>query len=185
MSFFTDLPIKDSWVYTPKIHHDERGHFFESYQKEKFIKKIPNTTFVQDNQVQSKYGVLRGLHYQTQSAAQAKLVRVIQGKILDVAVDIRSYSPTFGQHVKVELSAENQKQFFVPHGFAHGYVSLSNHTIVMYKCDQFYSPDHEAGIRFDDPALNIDWGLDPSLIILSKKDKILPLFADHKPFDEH
>ncbi len=184
MSTFVDTPIEGLWIYTPKIHKDERGYFYESYQKENFDQKIPNTVFVQDNQVASSYGVLRGLHYQTKSAAQAKLIRVLRGKILDVAVDIRPNSPTYGQHFKILLSAENQKQFFVPHGFAHGYVALSNHTLVMYKCDQYYSPKHEAGIRYDDDQLHIDWGVDPSLMIISEKDSSLPTFANATPFDE-
>ena len=184
MSQFTEIEIEGLWIYSPNIHQDDRGSFFESYQQKVFNQKIPNTVFIQDNQVQSKYGVLRGLHYQTKSAPQAKLIRVLAGRILDVAVDIRPNSKTYGKHFSIELSAENQKQFFIPHGFAHGYVSLSNHTLVMYKCDEFYSPDYEAGIRYDDPSLNIDWGINKDHLILSQKDIILPLFNEHKSFDE-
>ncbi len=183
MNGFIDLDIEGLWIYRPVVFQDDRGYFFESYQSALFEQKIPDTVFVQDNQAASGYGVVRGLHYQCGSAAQAKLVRVLTGKILDVAVDLRPDSPSYGQHQKVLLSAENQKQFFIPRGFAHGYISLSNYTVVLYKCDAYYSPQDEAGIRYDDPQLNIDWGLPSHLLKLSPKDLKLPNFKNHKPIE--
>ncbi|HZH00201.1 MAG TPA: dTDP-4-dehydrorhamnose 3,5-epimerase, partial [Flavisolibacter sp.] len=134
--------------------------------------------FVQDNQSLSSYGVIRGLHYQAEPFAQAKLVRVLEGVILDVAVDIRKNSPTYGKSFSIELSAENKKQLFIPHGFAHGFSVLSENATVLYKCDQFYNKESEKGIRFDDPVLNIDWKMDAANAIVSEKDLILPLFKD-------
>ena len=158
-------------VIEPRIFKDERGYFFESFSSKRFEEEICKTTFVQDNESKSSYGVLRGLHFQKGEYAQAKLVRVVQGKVLDVAVDIRKDSPTFGQHVAVELSDENKRQFFVPRGFAHGFVVLSKEAIFQYKCDNFYAPEHEGGIAWNDPALGIDWKIDHKDALLSGKDK--------------
>ncbi|MDU1904891.1 MAG: dTDP-4-dehydrorhamnose 3,5-epimerase [Dysgonomonas sp.] len=158
-------------IIEPKVFNDNRGYFFESFSQKTFEEKICKTTFVQDNESMSSYGVLRGLHYQKPPHAQSKLVRVIKGKVLDVAVDIRDGSPTFGQHVAVELSEENKKQFFVPRGFAHGFVVLSEKVIFQYKCDNFYSPKLEGAIAWDDPDLSIDWQIPLDKIILSDKDK--------------
>lgn len=162
-------------ILEPKVFTDNRGYFFESFSQKIFEEKVCKTTFVQDNESKSSYGVLRGLHFQKPPHAQSKLVRVIQGKVLDVAVDIRKGSPTFGQHVSVELSEENKRQFFVPRGFAHGFVVLSDEVIFQYKCDNYYAPDFEGAIAWDDPDLNIDWQISNDDIILSDKDK------QHKP----
>jgi dTDP-4-dehydrorhamnose 3,5-epimerase len=168
--------IPDVLVFKPQIFGDERGYFFESFS-EVFLKQyIANTNFIQDNESKSSYGVLRGLHYQKGIYAQAKLVRVIKGKVLDVAVDIRPSSVTFGQHVAVELSEENKLQLYIPRGFAHGFVTLSEEAIFAYKCDNYYSPENEAGIAFDDNNLAIDWRIDPKNYNLSEKD------TKHKSF---
>ena len=158
-------------IIEPKVFGDERGYFFESFSQREFEEKVCKTTFVQDNESKSSYGVLRGLHFQKGEYAQAKLVRVVQGKVLDVAVDIRKDSPTFGQHVAVELSDENKRQFFVPRGFAHGFVVLSKEAIFQYKCDNFYAPEHEGGIAWNDPDLGIDWKIDIKDAVLSQKDR--------------
>ncbi|HLW09092.1 MAG TPA: dTDP-4-dehydrorhamnose 3,5-epimerase [Fermentimonas sp.] len=165
-------------VVRPKIFRDERGYFFESFSQKKFKEKINSTVFVQDNESHSRYGVLRGLHYQKYPFAQAKLVRVVRGKILDVAVDIRKDSPTFGKHFSIELSDENRLQIFIPHGFAHGFIVLSETAICQYKCDNYYEPYSAEGIKWDDEQLNIDWKLPQKEIILSEKDKA------NKSFDE-
>ena len=159
-------------IIEPKIFGDERGYFFESFSQKKFQEEVCNTTFVQDNESKSSYGVLRGLHFQKGEYAQAKLVRVVKGKVLDVAVDIRKGSPTFGKHVSVELTEENKRQFFVPRGFAHGFVVLSDEAIFQYKCDNLYAPEHEAGIAWNDPELEIDWKIDHKEAMLSGKDKL-------------
>lgn len=169
-------------VYEPKIHEDDRGYFYESYNQKTFEAGGISTQFVQDNQARSAYGVLRGLHYQIGSFAQAKLVRVIQGEVLDVVVDLRSHSPTYGKWYSIRLSAQNKRQFFVPRGFAHGYLVLSETAEFFYKCDNFYSREHEGGLRFDDPQLGIDWEIDLSKVILSEKDKKLPIFGQHRAF---
>lgn len=143
-------------IIEPKVFGDERGYFFESFSQKQFQEEVCNTTFVQDNESKSSYGVLRGLHFQKGEYAQAKLVRVVKGKVLDVAVDIRKGSPTFRKHVSVELTEENKRQFFVPRGFAHGFVVLSDEAIFQYKCDNFYTPEHEGGIAWNDPKLGID-----------------------------
>ncbi|MCL4117110.1 UNVERIFIED_CONTAM: hypothetical protein GTU68_024185 [Idotea baltica] len=153
----------------------------ESYNQSTLTKLGVTFKSIQDNQAKSGYGVLRGLHYQIGNMAQAKLVRVLQGAILDVAVDIRPNSLTYGQHLSVMLSAENKKQLFVPKGFAHGYLSLSDETIVFYKCDQYYSPANEGGIRFNDPTINVDWDIDLNKCLISEKDKRLPYFGHHRP----
>jgi dTDP-4-dehydrorhamnose 3,5-epimerase len=166
--------IKDLVIICPSVFEDTRGYFFEGYNKSKFSDLGIEIDFVQDNQSFSKRGTLRGLHYQNPSFAQTKLVRVLQGEIMDVAVDLRKESPTYGKHFGVLLSAENKKQLLVPQGFAHGFSVLSETAVVMYKCDQFYNKQSEGGIRFDDPALDIDWGMDLADAIVSEKDLILP-----------
>lgn len=171
-------PIKDLVVITPQVFGDERGYFFESYNKNKMIANGIEIDFVQDNQSFSKKGTLRGLHYQNPPYAQTKLVRVLDGEIMDVAVDLRRDSPTYGQHFAIRLTAENKKQLLVPKGFAHGFSVLSETAMVMYKCDEFYNKESEGGIRFDDTTLNIDWGMDLKDAIVSEKDMILPNIQD-------
>ncbi len=163
--------IEGVLILEPKVFIDERGYFFESFSQRLFEDRVAKTVFVQDNESKSRYGVLRGLHYQHPPYEQAKLVRVVSGKVLDVAVDIRPQSPTFGQHVAVELSEENRRQFFIPRGFAHGFAVLSETAVFQYKCDNYYAPDHEGGILWNDPSLAIDWRLPEKDIILSEKDK--------------
>ena len=171
---FLSTQLEGCYIIEPKIIGDERGYFMESFNEKAFEENTGQKVhFVQDNQSYSKKGVLRGLHYQTGSHAQAKLVRVLQGEVLDVAVDIRPESATFGQHVSVLLSAENQKQFFVPKGFAHGFVVLSETALFFYKCDNFYNKESEGGIFYNDPALHIDWKIEDQLLI-SEKDQALP-----------
>lgn len=166
----------------PDIFGDERGYFFESWNQEKYEKAGICCHFIQDNESKSRFGVLRGLHYQAAPFTQAKLVRVIFGAVLDVAVDIRRGSPTFGKHVAVELSAANKRQLFVPRGFAHGFAVLSESAVFAYKCDNSYAPKSERGIAFDDPALGIDWRVKPERFILSPKDTKNPLLADAECF---
>ena len=168
--------IKDLVVVNPAVFPDERGYFFEAYNQGKFNEKGIHYNFIQDNQSFSKRGVIRGLHLQINPFAQAKLVRVLEGEILDVAVDLRKGSPTYGQHFSVILSATNKKQLMVPHGFAHGFSVLSETASVLYKVDQVYHKDSERGIRYDDSTLNIDWQLTPEEIIVSEKDLVLPSF---------
>lgn len=158
-------------IIEPKIFGDSRGYFYESYSKRDFDAMVRPVDFVQDNQSMSTYGVVRGLHFQRGEHAQSKLVRVIQGTVLDVAVDVRIGSPTFGQHVAVELSAENHRQFFIPRGFAHGFAVLSETAIFQYKCDNLYCPESEGAIAFDDPALGIDWRIPMDKALLSDKDR--------------
>jgi dTDP-4-dehydrorhamnose 3,5-epimerase len=165
-------------IIEPRIFDDKRGFFYESYNNSVLLKHGVDIHFVQDNHSASQYGVLRGLHYQLKPFAQTKLVRVIRGKVLDVAVDIRKGSPTYGQHLTLELSAENKKQMLVPQGFAHGFVVLSDEAEFLYKCDNYYKKDAEGGIRFDDPTLNIDWGIPKADVILSEKDAELPFLMD-------
>lgn len=173
----TPLAVPDVFLIEPRIFKDSRGYFFESHNQNKF-KEITGLkiNWVQDNESKSTYGVLRGLHFQSPPMAQAKLVRVIQGKVLDVAVDIRPNSPTFGQHVSMVLSARNKKQLFVPRGFAHGFAVLSKTAIFSYKCDNFYSPEHDGGIKHNDKTLGIDWQIPKSERIISEKDLQLPAF---------
>lgn len=172
----TDLPGVLSVEQT--IFRDDRGYFFESYNEAQFHQGgIPNR-FIQDNQSRSTYGVIRGLHAQSHEHAQAKLVRVLQGRILDVAVDVRDGSPTFGQHVAVELSDETQHQLFIPRGFLHGFSVLSETAVIAYKCDNAYCRDAECGVRYDDPALGIDWRIDPAAVRVSDKDRDLGGLAD-------
>lgn len=158
-------------IIEPRILRDERGYFFESFSQREFQEKVCNTVFVQDNESKSCYGVLRGLHFQKPPYAQSKLVRVIKGAVLDVAVDIRKGSPTFGQHVAVELTEDNHRQFFIPRGFAHGFSVLTDEVIFQYKCDNFYAPQSEGALAWDDPDLGIDWRLPAEKVILSEKDR--------------
>lgn len=166
------------FIIEPKIFTDSRGYFFESFSERVFCENVRQIRFVQDNESKSSYGVLRGLHFQKPPYTQSKLVRCIKGCVLDVAVDIRRGSPTFGQHVAVELSEENHRQLFVPRGFAHGFSVLSPEAIFQYKCDNYYAPQSEGAIAWNDPALGIDWKLAPSDIILSEKDQKHPTLAE-------
>lgn len=171
-------------VIQPRIFLDARGYFFESYSKKVFDEQVRTVNFVQDNESKSSFGVLRGLHFQKPPYAQSKLVRVIHGRVLDVAVDIRKGSPTYGQWMAVELSGEKQNQLFIPRGFAHGFSVLSDEAVFQYKCDNFYHPESEGAIAWDDPQLNIDWQLPKESIILSQKDTHHPLLAEiESPFD--
>jgi len=175
--------IADVIIIEPKVHGDDRGYFVETYRQdilERFVGHSVN--FIQDNESKSERGVLRGLHYQIGDSAQSKLVRVISGRVLDVAVDIRQGSPTFAQHVAIELSAENKRQVFVPKGFAHGFVVLEDNTIFSYKVDNYYSPAKDRGIAFDDPSLAINWEVPTSQLLLSAKDQQQPLLADAELF---
>lgn len=170
--------IKDLVIIEPEVFGDERGFFFESYNKTKLKDLGINADFVQDNQSFSKKGTLRGLHYQNPPFAQTKLVRVLEGEIIDVAVDLRKDSPTYGKSYSVLLSATNKKQLLVPQGFAHGFSVISETASVMYKCDQFYNKASEGGIKYDDPSLNIDWGMNLDEAIVSEKDQILPFIEN-------
>ena len=165
-------------IIEPRIFKDDRGYFFESFSQREFEEKVCKTTFVQDNESKSGYGVLRGLHFQKPPFAQSKLVRVIKGAVLDVAVDIRKGSLTFGQYVSVELTGENHRQFFIPRGFAHGFSVLSEEVIFQYKCDNFYSPQSEGAIAWNDPDLNIDWRIPAEKVVLSEKDSKHPRLKD-------
>ena len=158
-------------IIEPRLFRDDRGYFFESFSQRDFQEKVCRTVFVQDNESKSSYGVLRGLHFQKPPHAQSKLVRVIKGAVLDVAVDIRRGSPTFGQHVAVELSEENHHQFFIPRGFAHGFSVLTDEVIFQYKCDNFYAPQSEGALAWDDPDLGIDWRIPTDKVLLSEKDR--------------
>ena len=175
----TDGPLPGLKLYTPRVFGDDRGYFFEVYNDRLWREAGVEADFVQDNQAFSSRGVLRGLHYQRGEHAQAKLVRVIEGEVLDVAVDCRPDSPTYGRHHAVLLSGERHNQFFVPRGFAHGYAVLSETALFAYKCDNFYAPESEGGIRWDDPALAIDWRLAASEVRVSEKDATLPRFGEH------
>ena len=175
---FTQTSIPGLLIFDPKVFEDSRGYFFESYNQEVFRAAGITIDFVQDNQSSSQFGVIRGLHYQLHPYAQTKLLRVFVGSILDVAVDIRKNSPTFGKSFSIELSAENKKQLFIPKGFAHGFSVLSDHAEVFYKCDSFYNKDSEAGILYNDPSLDIDWKIPAGKEIISEKDKGLSLFAE-------
>lgn len=170
--------IEGVLIIKPRIFTDPRGYFFESYNKKEFDEKVGNVEFVQDNESRSTYGVMRGLHFQKPPYAQAKLVRCVRGRVLDVAVDIRKGSPTYGKHVAVELTEENHLQFFIPRGFAHGFAVLSDEAVFQYKCDNYYAPQADGGIAITDPALGIDWHIDPTRAILSEKDTKHPTLAD-------
>lgn len=170
-------------ILKPKVFGDERGYFYESFSQREFEDNVCKTTFVQDNQSFSHYGVLRGLHFQKPPYAQSKLVRVTKGRAIDVAVDIRKGSPTYGKHVAVELSEDNHHQLFIPRGFAHGFVVLGEEVVFQYKCDNYYSKESEGTIQWNDPDLGINWGIAPSEAILSEKDKHNVSFADFEsPF---
>jgi dTDP-4-dehydrorhamnose 3,5-epimerase len=172
----TSLSIPDVLLIEPRVFEDTRGYFFESYHHRRFVEATGlNPQWVQDNESRSQHGVLRGLHFQRPPMDMAKLVRVVHGKVLDVAVDIRPGSPTFRQHVSVELSAENKRQLFIPRGFAHGFLVLSEYAVFCYKCDNYYSPEHDGGVHALDPSLAIDWLLPEKELLLSEKDRQLPL----------
>lgn len=175
-----ETPIKDLLIIEPQIFKDSRGYFFEGYNQEKLIKGGVHINFVQDNQSRSSYGVVRGLHFQRNPKAQTKLVRVLEGAIYDVAVDCRKGSPSFGKWFGVELSSENNRQLLVPKGFAHGFSVLSKNATVFYKCDEFYAPESDAGIAYNDPFLNIDWKIQKENMILSEKDLKLSDFNNAK-----
>jgi dTDP-4-dehydrorhamnose 3,5-epimerase len=174
----TDFP--GLLVFEPNVFEDARGYFFESYNQRTCAEAGVNTVFVQDNQAKSVYGVIRGMHYQLNPTPQTKFIRTLQGRILDVVLDIRVGSPTFGRHFSIELTETNKRQLYIPHGFAHAYAVLSETAEVFYKCDNFYDRSTEAGIRFDDPALGIDWGIPIDKRIISDKDLHQPLFSDCK-----
>jgi dTDP-4-dehydrorhamnose 3,5-epimerase len=175
---FINTNIEGLIIIEPNVFGDSRGYFFETFQKEAFKLKVSETNFIQDNESKSTKGVLRGLHFQLPPFAQAKLVRVIEGEVLDVAVDLRKNSKTYGQHLTMHLSGENKKQLFIPRGFAHGFIVLSETAIFSYKVDNLYSPKHDSGILFNDEDLNIDWIMENESIILSEKDKNLIRFKD-------
>lgn len=177
---FIETQLNGLLVFEPQVWADERGYFFEAYNQKTFAEAGISRPFVQDNQARSVRRVLRGLHYQVAPYEQAKLIRVLRGEILDVAVDIRPGSPTYGQWFSIRLSAENKKQLFVPHGFAHGYSVLSETAEVFYKCDNFYAKSHEGGIAYDDPFLHINWEIDLDRAIVSEKDQAWPRFGEHR-----
>ena len=170
--------IEDVVIIEPDVFGDARGYFFESYSQKKFDEQVRPVKFVQDNESKSKYGVLRGLHFQKGKDAQSKLVRVVKGRVLDVAVDIRKGSPTFGKYVAVELTEDNHRQLFVPRGFAHGFSVLSEEAIFQYKCDNLYAPQSEGAIAWNDPYINIDWQLPAEDVLLSAKDSAHPMLKD-------
>ena len=170
--------IEDVVIIEPDVFGDARGYFFESYSQKRFDEQVRPVRFVQDNESKSRYGVLRGLHFQKGKAAQSKLIRVVKGRVLDVAVDIRKGSPTFGQHVAVELTEDNHRQLFIPRGFAHGFSVLSEEAICQYKCDNLYAPQAEGAIAWNDPAIGIDWGLPSEDVLLSAKDAANPMLSE-------
>jgi dTDP-4-dehydrorhamnose 3,5-epimerase len=181
---FIKTEISDVYIIEPSVFGDNRGYFLESFNLEKFEENVYPIKFVQDNESKSSKGVLRGLHFQKPPFNQAKLVRCIEGSVMDVAVDIRKGSPTYGQHVAVELTGENKRQLFVPRGFAHGFSVLSDTAVVAYKVDNIYAPESDSGIRYDDTELNIDWGFSNKEVQLSEKDKNLVNFIDlDSPFN--
>ena len=176
---YIETEISGVWIIEPKVFNDARGYFMEAFKQSEFEQHIGKVNFIQDNESCSSKGVLRGLHYQLAPYSQSKLVRVITGRVLDVAVDLRAGSPTFGKYVSVELSAENKRQFFIPQGFAHGFHVLSDEAIFTYKVDNPYMPSHEKGLRFDDPAIGVDWVItDIVAVNLSDKDTNAPLFSE-------
>lgn len=180
---YEETTIKGVWVITPRVFDDARGYFFEAWKQADFDEHVGHVNFIQDNESKSRYGVLRGLHYQKGEYSQAKLVRVIKGRVLDVAVDLRKSSPTFGKHVMVELSDENKRQFFIPRGFAHGFLVLSDEAIFTYKVDNVYAPQQEAGIRWNDEAIGIEWPIDPKDVLTSEKDLKASSFEDAEVFE--
>ena len=175
--------IEGVFIIEPKVFNDARGYFMEAWKQQEFNEHIGKVDFIQDNESKSSFGVLRGLHYQKGELSQAKLVRVIKGKVLDVAVDIRKSSPTFGKHVMVELSEENKRQFFIPRGFAHGFLVLSEEAIFTYKVDNPYAPQAETGIRWNDPDVGINWPIDPAQVLTSEKDLKQPLLKEAEVFE--
>ena len=180
---YIETEIDGVFVIEPRVFNDARGYFMEAWKQEEFNQHIGKVDFIQDNESKSSFGVLRGLHYQKGETSQAKLVRVIKGKVLDVAVDLRKSSPTFGKHVMVELSEENKRQFFIPRGFAHGFLVLSEEAIFTYKVDNPYSPSTDGGIRWNDPDLGIEWPIDPAKVLTSEKDLNQPFLKDAEVFD--
>lgn len=170
--------IEGVFILEPRLFKDARGYFFESFNQHEFDEKVGRTVFVQDNESKSSYGVVRGLHIQKPPYTQSKLVRVVKGAVLDVAVDVRKGSPTFGQHVSVELTEDNHRQFFIPKGFLHGFSVLSEEVVFQYKCDDFYTPASEGAVAWDDPDLGIDWRIPADKVILSEKDKHHPRLKD-------
>ncbi len=175
---YIQTEIEGVWIIEPNVFSDARGYFMESFKSAEFEARIGKVNFIQDNESKSSFGVLRGLHYQQGEFSQAKLVRVIQGEVFDVAVDLRQSSPTFGKHVSVLLTGENKRQMFVPKGFAHGFLVLSETAVFMYKVDNGYAPQAEASIAYNDKVLNIDWPVDESQLIMSDKDKCAKAFVD-------
>ncbi len=171
-----ETKIKGLIIIEPTVYGDSRGYFMESYSKRRFLELIGDIDFVQENESKSKYGVVRGLHFQKEPYAQSKLVRVVKGAVWDIAVDIRNGSPTFGQHLAIELSEENKRQLFIPKGFAHGFSVISEEAIFQYKCDNYYNPESEDAILWNDPQLNIDWKIPYNDVILSEKDKKNKMF---------
>lgn len=180
---FTEQNIKGVWIIEPRVFTDERGYFMESYRKDAFEEHIGRVEFIQDNESKSTRGVLRGLHYQTGKYTQAKLVRALKGSVLDVVVDLRKSSPTFGKSLAVELTEDNKKQLFIPRGFAHGFLVLSPEAIFSYKVDNVYAPGYEASLLWNDPTVGIDWGIKEEELILSAKDKTGKLFTETVVFD--
>ena len=180
---YIETEIAGVFIIEPRVFSDARGYFMEAWKEAEFNEHIGPVRFIQDNESKSSYGVLRGLHYQKGTFSQAKLVRVIKGRVLDVAVDIRKSSPTFGKHVMVELSEDNKRQFFIPRGFAHGFLVLSEEAIFTYKVDNPYAPAQEAGIRWNDPTLAIEWPIDPTKVQTSDKDLKQPLLKDAELFE--
>lgn len=180
---YRETEIQGVYIIEPKVFADGRGYFFEAWKQEEFNRAVGNVNFVQDNESKSSFGVLRGLHYQKGEWSQAKLVRVINGRVLDVAVDLRRSSPTFGKHLMVELSAENKLQLFIPRGFAHGFLVLSDEAVFTYKVDNIYKPDAEASVRYDDPELGIAWPVQGEQLVMSEKDKRAVAFKDAVCFD--
>ena len=177
----TDIP--DVVIIEPRVFGDDRGYFMETFRQDLFEKNVRKINFIQDNESKSKRGVLRGLHYQLPPFAQSKLVRVIKGSVIDVAVDIRKNSPTFGKYVAVELSEDNKKQLFIPRGFAHGFLVTSDEAIFTYKVDNYYAPEYDRGIRFDDPDIDINWNFPKEEILVSDKDKNAPFLKDAEVFE--
>ena len=180
---FVKIEISEVVIIEPKVFGDERGYFMESYRKDFFDKNVREINFIQDNESKSKKGVLRGLHYQLPPFAQSKLVRVIKGSVVDVAVDIRKGSPTFGKYVAVELSEENKRQLFIPRGFAHGFLVTSEEAIFTYKVDNYYAPKYDRRIRFDDPDIGINWNFPKEKILVSDKDKNAPFLKEAEIFN--
>lgn len=179
---WTKTNFEGVWIFEPKIWNDQRGYFIESFNADGLPDELKSIQFVQDNEAKSTRGVLRGLHYQLPPFAQSKLVRCVIGEVLDVIVDVRPNSATYGKHLSVILNEINKKQLFVPHGFAHGYAVLSDTAIFAYKCDQYYAPQQEGGLKYDDASLGINWILPLSEMVVSDKDQKLPNFGDHKIF---